>query len=125
MNAPISLQDIPLVVGVTSHRNLAASEIEPIRQQVRDFFALLKRDFPELPLVVLSALAEGGDQLVAREALAVGARLIAPLPLEPESYAEDFDAAGHAAFAELCQRAEVVQLPLVRGNTPAIVAVHG
>jgi len=125
LNAPISMQDIPLVVGVTSHRNLAASEIEPIRQKVRDFFALLKRDFPELPLVVLSALAEGGDQLVAREALAVGARLIAPLPLEPESYAEDFDGAGHAAFAELCERAELVQLPLVDGNTPANVAARG
>jgi hypothetical protein len=125
LNAPGSLRDIPLVVGVTSHRNLAAGEIEPIRQQVMGFFALLKRDFPELPLIVLSALAEGGDQLVAREALAAGARLIAPLPLEPESYAEDFDAAGHAAFVDLCERAEVVQLPLVRGNTPANIAMHG
>ena len=74
MNAPERLADIPLVVGVTSHRNLAASEIEPIRQRVRDFFVQIKRDFPELPLVVLSALAEGGDQLVAQEALAAGAR---------------------------------------------------
>ncbi len=125
LNVSVSWQDIPLVVGVTSHRNLAASEIEPIRLQVRGFFAQLKRDFPELPMVVLSALAQGGDQLVAREALAAGARLIAPLPLEPASYIEDFDSAGRAAFAGLCERAEVVQLPLVRGNTPAIVAVHG
>ncbi len=126
MNAPTGLADIPLVVGVTSHRNLAASEIEPIRQLVRDFFAQIQRDFPELPLVVLSALAEGGDQLVAREALAAGARLIAPLPLAQDAYAEDFiDVPSRAAFVELCQRAEVVQLPLVRGNTLASVAVHG
>ncbi|HEY7872183.1 MAG TPA: hypothetical protein VIC31_05635 [Rudaea sp.] len=126
LNTPTDLADIPLVVGVTSHRNLAASEIEPIRQLVRDFFAWLKHEFPELPLVVLSALAEGGDQLVAREALAAGARLIAPLPLAQESYAEDFvDAASRAAFNDFCQRAEVVQLPLVRGNTPASVVVRG
>ena len=120
-----SLTDIPLVVGVTSHRNLAAGEIEPIRQQIRKFFAYLKHDFPGLPLVVLSALAEGGDQLVAREALVAGARLIAPLPLEPTSYIEDFDAESRTAFAELCERAEVVHLPLVRGNTLASIAMHG
>jgi len=125
LSAPMHLADIPLVVGVTSHRNLAASEVESIRELVRDFFAQTKREFPDLPLVVLSALAEGGDQLVAREALAAGARLIAPLPLAPEAYIEDFAAADRAAFTELCQQADVVQLPLVRGSTPASIAVHG
>ena len=126
LNAPVRLTDIPLVVGVTSHRNLAAGEVGPIRELVRDFFAQIKREFPDLPLVVLSALAEGGDQLVAREALVAGARLIAPLPLTPESYIEDFiHSESRVAFTELCQRAEVVQLPLVRGNTPATIAVPG
>ncbi len=102
----------PLVVGVTSHRDISASEIEPIRQRVRDFFARLQRDFPGLPLVVLSALAEGGDQLVAEEALAAGARLVAPLPLPPDLYAEDFvDPAVRARFDTLCSQAEVVLLP--------------
>ena len=118
--------DSPLVVGVTSHRNLAASEIEPIRQRVREFFAQLKHDFPELPLVVLSALAAGGDQLVAREALAAGAQLVAALPLSPQSYADDFpNAASHAAFADLCQRADVVQLPPLPGVSAASLGVHG
>jgi hypothetical protein len=56
---------VPLVIGVTSHRDIPAHEVEPIRQRVREFFAQLQRDFPTLPLVVLSALAQGGDQLVA------------------------------------------------------------
>ncbi len=117
---------VPLVVGVTSHRNLAASEIGPIRQRIRDFFAQLSRDFPDLPLVVLSALAEGGDQLVAYEALAAGARLIAPLPLPAQSYADDFtDAAGRAAFADLCARAEVLQLPQLPGASAASIAAPG
>ena len=103
----------PLVVGVTSHRNIPAHEIEPIRQRVRDFLARLRRDFPALPLVVLSALAEGGDQLVAHEALAAGARLVAPLPLPRELYVDDFaDPAVRASFEALCAQAEVVQLPL-------------
>ncbi|NMW24855.1 hypothetical protein HFP05_10925, partial [Rhodanobacter denitrificans] len=89
----------PLVIGVTSHRNIPAGEIEPIRQRVRDFLGQLRRDFPALPLVVLSALAEGGDQLVAHEALAAGARLVAPLPLPRELYVDDFaDPAVRAGF---------------------------
>ena len=108
----------PLVIGVTSHRNIPADEIEPIRQRVRDFLAQLRRDFPELPLVVLSALAEGGDQLVAYEALAVSARLVAPLPLPQELYVDDFaDPVVRASFDALCARAEVVQLPLPQGQS--------
>ena len=98
---------IPLVVGVTSHRDIALADIEPVREKVRAFFAQLQEDFPGLPLLVLSALAEGGDQLVAEEALGVGARLVAPLPLPPELYVDDFDDAGvHATFESLRKRAE-------------------
>lgn len=102
----------PLVIGVTSHRDISECEIEPIRQRVRDFFAMLQQEFPKLPLLVLSALAEGGDQLVAEEALAVGARLLAPLPLPRDLYAEDFiDPAVRARFDNLCSHAEIVLLP--------------
>ncbi|MGH8125294.1 MAG: hypothetical protein ACREPK_05555, partial [Rhodanobacteraceae bacterium] len=116
----------PLVVGVTSHRNLAASEIDGLRGCVRAFFSRLQQDFPGIPLVVLSPLAEGGDQLVAQEALAAGARLIAPLPFTRELYVQDFsDAATRAQFNALCAQAHVIELPLLPGNTPESSAVHG
>ena len=115
----------PLVIGVTSHRNIPACEIEPIRQRVRDLFAQLQRGFPHAPLMVLSALAEGGDQLVAEEALIAGARVIAPLPLPRAMYAQDFSDSGRAAFDDLCGRVEVLQLPLLPGSTPADVAARG
>ena len=113
--APIS---VPLVIGVTSHRNIPAHEVEPIRRRVREFFAQLQRDFPSLPLVVLSALAEGGDQLIAKEALAAGAQLIVPLPLPPALYVNDFrDRPTQATFEALCARGEVVELPLLPENS--------
>jgi hypothetical protein len=116
----------PLIVGVTSHRNLAAAEHAALRKQVREFFEGLRRDFPELPLIVLSALAEGGDQLVARAALEAGARLIAPLPLPPDAYVQDFSsAASRAGFAELSAQAQVIQLPLLPRNTVASIAIAG
>ena len=116
----------PLVVGVTSHRNIPAHEVEPIRQRVRDFFAQLKRDFPELPLVVLSALAEGGDQLVAQEGLAAGARLVAPLPLPRELYVDDFpDPAIRANFDALCSQAEIVRLPQLMAQSRLAIGSPG
>jgi hypothetical protein len=116
----------PLIVGVTSHRNLAGGELAELGERVRHFFLQLRETFPDLPLVVLSALAEGGDQLVAREALEAGARLIAPLPLSRQSYMEDFDdTASRDEFVRLCERAEVVQLPLLARNTAEGVSVRG
>ncbi len=115
----------PLVVGVTSHRNIPTQQIEPIRQQVRNFLAQLQRDFPKLPLVVLSALAEGGDQLVAYEALDCGAHLIAPLPLPRDLYEDDFDdPTVRANFDVLCSHAEIVQLPPVRGQSWPMVGTQ-
>ncbi len=109
---------IPLVIGVTSHRNIPASQIAAVRARLREFFARLDRDYPDLPLTVVSALAQGGDQLVAEEALAAGARLIAVLPMDRAQYAQDFlDAAEHARFDALCARAEVIELPRVAGNS--------
>lgn len=116
----------PLVIGVTSHRNIAASEIEPIRQRVRAFLALLKREFPSLQLVALSSLAEGGDQLFAAEALAAGARLVVPLPLPLDMYVEDFtDPAVRADFEQLYQQADVIRLPLLKSQSREALEVHG
>ena len=107
----------PLIVGITSHRNLRADEIEPIRQRVRDFLVRLKTSFPHLPLVLVSALAEGGDQLAAEEALAVDARLIAALPMARAEYARDFaDGAARARFDALCARAEIIEVPYAFDN---------
>lgn len=115
----------PLVVGVTSHRDLVASEIQPIRQRVRALVDGLRRDFPQMPLVVLSSLAEGGDQLVAEEALRAGVRLVAALPMARAEYARDFsDPSTLARFEALCDAAEIIEVPhrsgVVRaGTTPS------
>jgi hypothetical protein len=117
---------IPLTIGVTSHRNLVASEIEPIRHAVRDFLERMRQEHPHMPLVVVSALAEGGDQLVAEEGLAIGARLLAPLPLPRAQYAEDFtDAAARARFSALCDAAQVIELPRVADGKTCTAAPTG
>jgi hypothetical protein len=100
-----------LIVGVTSHRDLDPAQLPALRARVAAAFATLRARYPELPLVVLSALAEGGDRLVAEEAIAQGARLVVPLPLPMPLYRDDFAGdASHAEFDALVARATVVPL---------------
>lgn len=114
---------IPLVVGVTGHRNIPARELPLVRQRVRTVLSELQARFPHSPLTVLSPLAEGADQLVAEAGLELGARLLAPLPLPRHLYAEDFaDPASRARFDSLCARAEVLELPLLPDSTHDDVA---
>jgi hypothetical protein len=86
---------LPLVIGVTGHRDLRDQDIVRLEQEVAAIIVRLRRDFladdEETPIIVLSALAEGADRLVARVALAQGARLIAPLPMPLDEYRRDFE----------------------------------
>jgi hypothetical protein len=108
----------PLVIGVTSHRDLPADATEAIGECVRRFFTELQQAFPSLPLVLLSALAEGGDQLVAEEALRCGVRLIAPIPLPHDLYVGDFTtSAARARFDALWLKAETLVLPIRQGRS--------
>src|SRR5215467_13382687 len=86
---------LPLVIGVTGHRDLRDRDVPELERQVVDFIVSLRRDYlgrdSETPLIVLSSLAEGADRLVARVAMAHGARLVAPLPMPVEEYRRDFE----------------------------------
>ncbi len=81
--------------------------------QVREAFAVLHERYPDLALVVVSALAEGGDRLVAEVALDAGARLVVPLPLPIALYRADFaNAQSQHDFARLLADAQCVPLAL-------------
>jgi hypothetical protein len=86
---------LPLVIGVTGHRDLREQDVPRLEQEVTAIIAGLRRDYlrndRETPIIVLSALAEGADRLVARVALAQGAGLIAPLPMPLAEYRRDFE----------------------------------
>lgn len=102
----------PLIIGVTSHRNLVASEIDGLRARVRSLLVSFREQFPDLPLVVLSALAEGGDRLVAEQALDVGAQLVAVLPLPDADYLQDFSSEQSCEqYSRLKQRASLIRMP--------------
>jgi hypothetical protein len=86
---------VPLVIGVTGHRDLREQDIPLLEREFGDIISRLRRDYirdesDAPPLVLISALAEGADRVAARVALAMGVKLIAPLPLPAEEYRKDF-----------------------------------
>lgn len=101
-----------LIIGVTGHRKLRDADLAGLAARVRNFFLTLRARYPELPLVLLSPLAEGADSLVAEVAFELGLRVIAPLPLPVELYRKDFDNPGSLdCFERQLAQADILVLP--------------
>jgi hypothetical protein len=82
---------IPLLIGVTGHRDLLAEEIPQLRETVRNYLESLRSQHPDVPLRVVTPLSAGADLLVAEEALGLGLQCVAVLPLPKEQYLQDFE----------------------------------
>ena len=117
---------VPLVIGVTGHRDPRGEDIEELKRRVGQVFDGLASDYltadGATPIVVLSSLAEGADQLVASVALERGAILIAPLPMPLEEYRKDFQFGltpnALSEFDRLLARAAAApEIPLLDGAT--------
>lgn len=117
---------IRLNIGLTAHRDVIESEVPRLRSEARAFFQRLQSEFPDLPLRLISALAEGGDQLVAEEALALGIELMVPLPMPQADYELDFERTGSLErFRGLLERAHVRTLPMAPGSTYESIQQRG
>jgi hypothetical protein len=121
------LYSVPLVVAVTGHRDLLPDEVPALRERVRAFLLDLRSKYPGRDLLVMSALAEGADRLVAEEALALALPLTVPLPMAKELYLDDFATEeSREQFERLCAAAtDVFELPLTPGNTAASIEGQG
>jgi len=97
---------IPLIVSVTGHRDLIKEDEPILRERVKGFFFELKEQNQNTNIILISALAEGADMLVAEVALEIGVELIAVLPYQKEAYLQSFDDVSEIArFEELYSRA--------------------
>ncbi len=101
-----------LRIGVTGHRRLTdpAALIPGIRAAIQGVVERFLGPAAQPALLVISALAEGADRLVAAEVLAgPDATLEAVLPLPPADYLDDFTGeASKAEFTEMLGRAASV-----------------
>jgi len=115
----------PLRIGVTGHRVLA--ETERVEAGIEAAIARIEASRPGRPLVVVSALAEGADRLVAVAVLKrPGSRLRVVLPLLKSDYVDDFAVPeSKEQFLRLLSRAdEVTELPAQASRDEAHAAAN-
>jgi hypothetical protein len=126
---------LPLIIGAAGHRDLREGDLAKLKSAVASVISTLRRQYlgndKQTPIVLLSALGEGAEQLIAGEALKQGVTLIVPLPLPLSEYRRDFtqrplapDAIKH--FDDLRLKATAtVEIPLAAGSTESGVRVFG
>lgn len=114
MGPEIPIASVPFILGVSGHRDLVPADAGDLRRAVGGLLARMRRERKHTNLVLLSGLAGGADQLVARAALDAGVFLVAILPMPEEVYKASMDnGADRAGFDELLAKASyVIRLPL-------------
>lgn len=95
---------LPIILGVTGHRAYPDGDVPALQKAVRKIFARVHEVAPhsKAALLVMSALAEGADRLVARCALEAGIPVQVVLPMAQDEYEKDFQNPGSVEeFREL------------------------
>jgi hypothetical protein len=117
---------LPLVLGVTGHRHLAA-EPQALRPMVDVLLGELQGRFAHTPLLLLSSLAEGADRLVAEAAAARGIPVVAVLPMRRQLYEADFAEPSRKEFNDWLDRRVRcwLEMPVLPGSSEQAIQVSG
>jgi len=95
----VTSMSVPIVIGVIGHRDIPESDRARVVSQIRAILESYRRTFPNSPVMVLSALAEGADQVAVEAVRGLDeVFLVAVLPMPVSEYAEDFDGAAKQEF---------------------------
>jgi hypothetical protein len=106
-NGGLVSRRVPLIFGVSGHRDLLIPDVPQLRDQLLQIFARFRAAYPHTPFRLLTPLADGADRLTADAALASKIGLFVPLPMEQQEYERDFTTAQSLAeFRALLARAE-------------------
>ena len=104
---------IPIIIGVTGHRDLNKADIPQLQALVTNELSKLKAAYPHSPLIMLNSLASGADTLCAKLAIEQGIELKCPLPMPLPQYRQDFSGEDLIQFDKLIvQASEVFVCPL-------------
>lgn len=97
---------IPIVVGVTGHRNLRQEDLSRLKEVVLSELQKLKNAYPNSDFIMLNSLASGADTLCAAVGVSLDMGLVCPFPFEIDEYRKDFSGEDLAKFEALLQKAE-------------------
>jgi len=102
------LQGIPIVVGITGHRDLRQEDIPILKKQVREELEMLQNKYLNSNIRMLNSMAAGADILCAQVAETLGIPIVCPLPMELEEYEKDFSMEDLSELRRLLAYAETI-----------------
>lgn len=84
---------IPIVIGVTGHRNICEQDVPVLRQRVEQAIAEVKAlcNGSDTPIIMMCGMAQGADMLCAEAAFAMNVPVYAVLPFDKERFYSTFD----------------------------------
>ncbi len=100
--------NIPMIIGVTGHRNIRREDNEILKELVIQQLTQLQSVCPDTPLIMLNSLAEGADQLCAEIALNLNIPLVVPLPFSLNHYRKDFSEEALSELNRQCSLAKEI-----------------
>jgi hypothetical protein len=89
-SVPLTLGLVPIVIGITGHRDIPPEDEPRLFDTVTKALTEIADQTPNSQHVLLSALAEGADRIVARAALEIDWKLGVILPAPASIYEQDF-----------------------------------
>jgi hypothetical protein len=98
---------IPFLIGIVGHRDLTSNEIPAIRAAIKSLLSRLMDSFPDIPVRLLTSMADGADLLGAEVAAELGIPITALLPMPAAVCREDIESAeNRASFDRVVAQAE-------------------
>ena len=89
------------IIGISGHRDLKISEIPQYKKEIKDILQKKMEQYPNREIYILTPLAEGADQLIAKVAKELGLRYEVLLPMPLELYKKDFTPQKYKEFYDL------------------------
>ena len=113
-----SLIACEFVIGVTGHRDPVKSDVIELKKSIVHAIAQVRNNFDDLPVRLVTGMAEGADTLAAEVALDMGLLVTAVLPMPRAFYQQDFSGAALERFNELLDNPNMdcFEIPLVEDN---------
>ena len=102
---------LPYIIGVVGHRNIVEESKEDASNHFEKILKRYKTKYPNTPILVVTSLAEGADQLIAEVAIKVeGVFLGVLIPMGIEKYLETFSSdSAKEEFKKFCAKAIFVR----------------
>lgn len=113
-------------IGISGHRDLKSSEMPKYKNRLKHIVKKKIEAYPNTEVSIITPLAEGSDQLLARVAKKLGLAYEVILPLPLELYKKDFSNRAYDEFYTLyCQAINTTTIATPLGTSLEEISDYG